>query len=294
MPICENCLKEHDGTYGSGRFCSATCARGYSQCFISPEARERQIAALNDPIIRHEQLEHRRRNAEERKQARELERAKKHEEREEKRRANHERMIATARDNSSIDKIIEHNANNSSNTFAIHHPLNLPDRMVKRMDRKYSACQSQIIGACGELAAAKKFIEHGFRVFMPVTSQTDADLIVLVNDRPQKIQVKSTNSGQSRQDHYISTFKLSHTKLNAAPDSGDGRRISGQTEKYDADIAAFVLYDYALDELFMIPNIGKRAASVIAADNNVLLDDHSHFNMDDILSDMEAIDKLLE
>ena len=82
--------------------------------------------------------------------------------------------------------------------------------------------------------------------------------------------------------------------MNAAPDSGDGRRISGQTEKYDADIAAFVLYDYALDELFMIPNIGKRAASVIAADNSVLLDDHSHFNMDDILSDMEAIDKLLE
>lgn len=287
MPICENCLKEHDGTYGSGRFCSATCARGYSQCFISSEARERQIAALNDPIIRHEQLERRRRNAEERKQTRELER-------EEKRRANRERIVAIAQDNSSIDKIIEHNANNSSNTFAIQHPFNLPDRMVKRMDRKYSACQSQIIGACGELAAAKKFIEHGFRVFMPVTSQTDADLIVLVNNRPQKIQVKSTNSGQVRQDHYISTFKLSHTKLNAAPDSGDGRRISGHIEKYDTDIAAFVLYDYALDELFMIPNIGKKAASVTAADNSVLLDDHSHFNMDEILSDMEAIDKLLE
>lgn len=27
---CENCKKEHDGTYGSGRFCSATCARGFS------------------------------------------------------------------------------------------------------------------------------------------------------------------------------------------------------------------------------------------------------------------------
>lgn len=27
---CENCQKEHEGTYGSGRFCSAECARGFS------------------------------------------------------------------------------------------------------------------------------------------------------------------------------------------------------------------------------------------------------------------------
>lgn len=28
--ICENCYKEHDGFYGSGRFCSNRCARGFS------------------------------------------------------------------------------------------------------------------------------------------------------------------------------------------------------------------------------------------------------------------------
>ena len=28
--ICENCKKEHDGSYGSGRFCSKECARSYS------------------------------------------------------------------------------------------------------------------------------------------------------------------------------------------------------------------------------------------------------------------------
>jgi hypothetical protein len=28
--ICEYCSKEHDGTYGSGRFCSEKCARGFS------------------------------------------------------------------------------------------------------------------------------------------------------------------------------------------------------------------------------------------------------------------------
>lgn len=28
--ICENCGKQHDGSYGSGRFCSSHCARGFS------------------------------------------------------------------------------------------------------------------------------------------------------------------------------------------------------------------------------------------------------------------------
>lgn len=28
--ICETCNREHQGTYGSGRFCSSKCARGYS------------------------------------------------------------------------------------------------------------------------------------------------------------------------------------------------------------------------------------------------------------------------
>ena len=30
MEKCENCNKEHDGAYGSGRFCSKLCARGFS------------------------------------------------------------------------------------------------------------------------------------------------------------------------------------------------------------------------------------------------------------------------
>lgn len=30
MALCENCNKEHDATYGSGRFCSNKCARSFS------------------------------------------------------------------------------------------------------------------------------------------------------------------------------------------------------------------------------------------------------------------------
>ena len=28
--ICDNCLSEHEGTYGGGRFCTSHCARGFS------------------------------------------------------------------------------------------------------------------------------------------------------------------------------------------------------------------------------------------------------------------------
>lgn len=30
MKTCENCANEHEGTYGSGRFCSTKCSRGFS------------------------------------------------------------------------------------------------------------------------------------------------------------------------------------------------------------------------------------------------------------------------
>lgn len=30
MKTCENCGNEHEGTYGSGRFCSTKCSRGFS------------------------------------------------------------------------------------------------------------------------------------------------------------------------------------------------------------------------------------------------------------------------
>lgn len=30
VQICKNCKNEHDGSYGSGRFCSSKCARGFS------------------------------------------------------------------------------------------------------------------------------------------------------------------------------------------------------------------------------------------------------------------------
>jgi very-short-patch-repair endonuclease len=41
MKICENCGKDHDSSYGSGRFCSMKCARGFSTKFNRDETNKK-------------------------------------------------------------------------------------------------------------------------------------------------------------------------------------------------------------------------------------------------------------
>lgn len=55
--ICEYCGQEHDGSYGSGRFCSSKCARFFSNSFVTGDGRRRQIQALNDPVNRRKNQE---------------------------------------------------------------------------------------------------------------------------------------------------------------------------------------------------------------------------------------------
>ena len=38
--ICKNCGKEHDGSYGSGKFCSKKCAKSYSTKKIKGQLKE--------------------------------------------------------------------------------------------------------------------------------------------------------------------------------------------------------------------------------------------------------------
>ena len=57
MTKCEFCGKEHDETYGSGRFCCATCARKFSNKFVTEEGRKNQIKALNNEENRKKAME---------------------------------------------------------------------------------------------------------------------------------------------------------------------------------------------------------------------------------------------
>jgi hypothetical protein len=49
MKNCENCKQEQDGSYGSGRFCSTKCARGFSTKAKRKEINEKVSVALTKP-----------------------------------------------------------------------------------------------------------------------------------------------------------------------------------------------------------------------------------------------------
>lgn len=51
MKKCEYCGKEHNGSYGSGRFCSSKCARRYSNSKMTDESRKRRNAGLRKGTI---------------------------------------------------------------------------------------------------------------------------------------------------------------------------------------------------------------------------------------------------
>jgi hypothetical protein len=46
MKVCENCGNEHEGTYGSGRFCSTKCSRGFSTKAKRTEINEKVSSKL--------------------------------------------------------------------------------------------------------------------------------------------------------------------------------------------------------------------------------------------------------
>src|SRR5271166_5621357 len=49
---CENCEKEHDGSYGSGRFCGSVCARGFS----TQEKREENNRQVSKSLMGHKPI----------------------------------------------------------------------------------------------------------------------------------------------------------------------------------------------------------------------------------------------
>jgi ribosomal protein S27AE len=54
--ICENCGAEHDGKYGSGRFCSSKCSRGFSTKAKRKEINEKVSATITDKLLSGERV----------------------------------------------------------------------------------------------------------------------------------------------------------------------------------------------------------------------------------------------
>lgn len=192
MPICEYCGKEHDGSYGSGRFCSPRCSRKYSYSFLDDVGRQNQIKALTDP-------------------------------------KNREKCMAARRkldDNRRIEK-------------------EKHKKPKKIFDNDYPFSR-MMLGEVGELRTAEEFGKRGIHVYTPVFHDSPIDMIVNINGKLTKIQVKSS----TRNDGNATMFKLTSTN-----ERYTGGVISHHTKRYNSDeIDYFALYDYYDDEVFLMKN----------------------------------------
>lgn len=195
--ICEFCGKEHDGSYGSGRFCSPTCSRKYSYTYVSDEGRQNQIKALTDPGNR--KLAH--------EKSKETSRAKKE-----------ERQLTMYTEK--IDYVGENN-----NTMRV--------------------------GKLGELATAKKFLEHGIDVYVPIVDTSRVDMVAEFGGKLQKIQVKASGRLTG------STNGSTQFRLTSAGNKFNHGMLTAKKHRYTIDeVDYFALYDCNEDDVYLLKNDG--------------------------------------
>lgn len=206
---CENCGKEHAGKYGSGRFCSAKCARGFSSKYVTDEGRKKQKEVLNDKNNRIKSYNTRRSNS----QNYELD------------------------SDGSWRKLSKPKKRNFKDTQEMHN-------------------KSIALGKVGELATAKKFIDHGYNVYVPLIDN-GTDLIVEKDDKLNKIQVKSASPRDETGNSTM--FNLRSSELCVS--NGNIKTHSKKYKKKNVDY--FALYSNKDDEVYLIKNDENRSTFTI-------------------------------
>ena len=196
--ICEFCGNEHDGIYGTGRFCSPTCARKFSNTFVSETGRQNQINALNN------------------------------------------------KDNRAKGKA---NRKNQTSTRTIKAQI----KKQYRDDLRPKFSHTLTLGKIGELEVSKKFIEHGYKVYLPLVDDGDGiDLVVNNGNGFKTVQVKS--STESKIDEYgnceTTMFKICKNVRHI-----HGNSYSQIPCKYDPDKVNYIgLYSACDGESYLIEN----------------------------------------
>ena len=196
MKICEYCGKEHDGSYGSGRFCCARCARKFANRFVDEDGRKRQVQALLDPVNRQKTAETRKRKSEERKKL-------------------------------GLDK-----------------PRDPRSTLLPSLRK---GTYTSKIGLLGELRTMEEFEKHGVSVYVPISHDSEVDMIAEINGEFKKIQVKSS----TRSDGDRCSFGLQSSNTRYRKDG----KLNGRKKSYSPDeIDYFSLYDYNDDEVYLLKN----------------------------------------
>lgn len=106
----------------------------------------------------------------------------------------------------------------------------------------------KILGNIGEAKVIAKFIELGFSTYMQFGDNEKADIIVVYNGFPLKLQVKSTNSGNA--------FKVDFNLMSKAC-------ITHLKHVYsEKEVDGFALYDCINDKVFLLENTGNLKSAV--------------------------------
>ena len=104
---------------------------------------------------------------------------------------------------------------------------------------------SKCIGNLGEAKALARLVELGIPVYQQFGDNECADLIIIVNNTPLKVQVKTSTKGDEDKVRFSLTSSTSHRK-------------NGSRHKYSVDeVDIFICLDAKKDILFVIKNIGN-------------------------------------
>lgn len=110
---------------------------------------------------------------------------------------------------------------------------------------KSSRMNSKRIGNVGEAKVLAKLVEFGIPVYIQFGDDEPADYIILNNNVPIKVQVKTAASYNK---NYV-LFKLTSSTVH---------RSNGKKHVYTRDeVDAFICYDRTKDKLFVVKNDGK-------------------------------------
>ena len=111
---------------------------------------------------------------------------------------------------------------------------------------------SNQIGNLGELKVIETCLRNGIQVFTPFGDGNVVDLVLIVNGKCLKAQVKSTQTGEN---DGIMTFNISSSK---------STRTNGERHHYTAnEIDIYLLYSYVYDEVYLIPFKDAPSSSVM-------------------------------
>ncbi len=110
---------------------------------------------------------------------------------------------------------------------------------------------SKRIGNVGEAYALAKLVELGVPVYQQFGDNEPADYIILVNNKPIKVQVKSSDTYDGEKVVFDLTSSTCH-------------RSNGVRHKYTTEeVDAFICYDVRTQELFLIRNNGDMTGITI-------------------------------